>query len=90
LPTRDGYIFTGWNTESDGSGTQYHPEEAVVLPASDALVLYAQWTEGSPGTTEPSSAAPILPSTGGGSQAPIVPGLFVALGGLLVLSVRRR
>ena len=90
LPTREGFIFTGWNTEADGSGTQYDPEEVVVLPASETLVLYAQWREESPGTTEPSSAAPILPSTGGGSQAPIVPALVVALGGLLVLSVRRR
>jgi uncharacterized repeat protein (TIGR02543 family)/LPXTG-motif cell wall-anchored protein len=90
LPTREGFVFTGWNTERDGSGAQYDPEQALLLPASDTLVLYAQWREGSPGTTEPSSAAPTLPSTGGGSQAPIVPALVVALGGLLVLSVRRR
>ena len=87
---REGFVFTGWNTEPDGSGTQYDPEEALLLPAFDTLVLYAQWREGISGTTVTSSAATILPSTGGGSQAPIVPVLVVALGGLLVLCVRRR
>jgi len=39
--TRDGYAFTGWNTEADGSGTVYADKETVKL--SNNLTLYAQW-----------------------------------------------
>ena len=39
--TRKHYQFTGWNTESDGSGTAYQPEDPVKLTGN--LVLYAQW-----------------------------------------------
>ena len=40
-PTRKGYTFAGWNTESDGSGTTY---EASSIYTTDAdLNLYAQW-----------------------------------------------
>ena len=39
--TREGYVFTGWNTESDGSGTSYG-NKAAIAPAED-LTLYAQW-----------------------------------------------
>ena len=40
-PTRTGYTFTGWNTESNGSGTTY---EAGSTYSTDAnLNLYAQW-----------------------------------------------
>ena len=38
--TKKGYLFTGWNTEKDGSGTTYKAGART----SDALsVLYAQW-----------------------------------------------
>ncbi|MBR5340057.1 MAG: BspA family leucine-rich repeat surface protein [Lachnospiraceae bacterium] len=39
--TREGYVFTGWNTESDGSGTSYG-NKAAIAPTED-LTLYAQW-----------------------------------------------
>ena len=39
--TRDGYRFTGWNTEADGSGTDYAPDDSIVMDKSQ--VLYAQW-----------------------------------------------
>ena len=39
---RPGYVFTGWNTESDGSGTAYAPDSSIVLTAS-VTTLYAQW-----------------------------------------------
>ena len=40
-PSRVGYTFTGWNTESNGSGTTY---EAGSTYSTDAnLNLYAQW-----------------------------------------------
>lgn len=43
--TRTGYKFTGWNTETDGSGTAYEPGSAVpALASKDGTVtLYAQW-----------------------------------------------
>lgn len=46
---RDGYMFNGWNTESDGSGTPFQ-DEALVTQNSFASVegtniLYAQWVE---------------------------------------------
>ena len=46
--TRNGYTFTGWNTQSDGSGTSYADgEEVNNLTASDGatVTLYAKWTE---------------------------------------------
>lgn len=39
-PTRDGYIFKGWNTALDGSKTAYTSSSA--FPADDT-VLYSQW-----------------------------------------------
>ena len=44
--TRTGYVFTGWNTAADGSGTSYADgADYTVTPATgDATVtLYAQW-----------------------------------------------
>lgn len=44
--TRTGYVFTGWNTAADGSGTSYADgaEYAVTPATGDATVtLYAQW-----------------------------------------------
>ena len=39
---KDGYEFTGWNTQPDGSGTAYEPGDVYQLtPEED--VLYAQW-----------------------------------------------
>ncbi|WP_040198354.1 InlB B-repeat-containing protein [Candidatus Soleaferrea massiliensis] len=42
IPTREGYLFTGWNTRPDGSGTSYQPGETFGPIFSDAD-LYAQW-----------------------------------------------
>ena len=39
--TRTGYVFDGWNTAADGSGT-YYADGATVTLLSD-LTLYAQW-----------------------------------------------
>ena len=38
---RSGYIFTGWNTAADGSGTNYLP--GATFQADKSIVLYAQW-----------------------------------------------
>lgn len=37
VPTRDGYIFKGWNSSSDGTGTHY----TDMVPVN--AVLYAEW-----------------------------------------------
>ena len=41
--TRDGYVFSNWNTVKDGSGTAY-PDEAEVKFEGNTT-LYAQWIE---------------------------------------------
>lgn len=40
--TRPGYIFDGWNTKSDGSGTNYTEGDNFTMETADAL-LYAKW-----------------------------------------------
>ena len=42
IPTREGYLFAGWNTAADGSGTAYQPGDPFGPIYSDAD-LYAQW-----------------------------------------------
>ena len=39
---RPGYVFTGWNTSADGSGTGYEPNSTIVL-TQEQTTLYAQW-----------------------------------------------
>ncbi|MDD6581730.1 MAG: InlB B-repeat-containing protein [Bacteroidales bacterium] len=39
--SRNGYTFIGWNTQSDGSGTQYEDMGTVTL--TQDITLYAQW-----------------------------------------------
>lgn len=44
--TRNGYVFTGWNTAADGSGTSYADgADYTVTPATGniSVTLYAQW-----------------------------------------------
>lgn len=41
-PTRSGYTFNGWNTKSDGSGTNY--ASGATYTANAAVTLYAKWT----------------------------------------------
>lgn len=40
--TRNGLIFSHWNTSVDGSGYSFLPNVLVLLPNAD-VVLYAQW-----------------------------------------------
>lgn len=47
-PTRSGYAFTGWNTEENGTGTNYLAG-AYTMPAA-ATTLYAQWSSTVPAT----------------------------------------
>ena len=41
--TREGYIFKGWNTKSDGTGTTYRDKEIVTNIGN--VVLFAQWKQ---------------------------------------------
>ena len=38
---RDGWRFMGWNTMSDGTGTQYEPDSTLYF--NQSTTLYAQW-----------------------------------------------
>ena len=46
-PTRDGYIFKGWNTQADGTGDTYTAETKV----NRSLTVYAQWEKIAPAPT---------------------------------------
>ena len=37
----DTYLFRGWNTKPDGSGTEY--QEGQIITVNEDLVLYVQW-----------------------------------------------
>ena len=41
--TRPGYTFTGWNTQADGKGTAYAPNDTFKI--QEDTTLYAQWEE---------------------------------------------
>lgn len=42
-PYRPGYVFTSWNTRTDGRGQSYFPGQTYTLVAN--ITLYAQWAE---------------------------------------------
>jgi uncharacterized repeat protein (TIGR02543 family) len=41
---KEGYTFSGWNTEADGSGTGYKAEDKFKMEDND-VILYAQWAK---------------------------------------------
>lgn len=41
VPTRTGYVFNGWNTAADGTGTAFQP--GGTYSAEISVTLYAQW-----------------------------------------------
>lgn len=45
--TREGYEFTGWNTQADGKGQSYSADDKfeVTYPDNTTGILYAQWKE---------------------------------------------
>lgn len=49
--TREGYMFNGWNTKADGSGTSYSADSKVTIKMdSKTLELFAQWKGTTPET----------------------------------------
>ena len=42
-PERSGYVFTGWNTKADGTGTSY--PAGTYMRLKNNLNLYAQWAD---------------------------------------------
>lgn len=58
---RTGFSFSGWNTESNGSGTQYSPGNTFVISAD--TILYARWV------AVPTVLAPTALFSVGGNQA---------------------
>ena len=61
-PTRDGYIFVGWNTDSEGTGDDYSPSDAYVMPGDgETDHLYALWQD-VPATTTTSTTT-VTPTT---------------------------
>ena len=38
----EGFLFDGWNTKPDGTGTSYNEGDSFSMPAGD-VTLYAQW-----------------------------------------------
>ncbi len=45
-PTRSGYEFSSWNTNSSGTGTNYDPGGTITLSASSPTqTLYAKWAQ---------------------------------------------
>lgn len=46
--TKDGYLFRGWNTKANGSGTKYTDEQFIsdrLADYGDVITLYAQWVD---------------------------------------------
>ena len=60
-PVRAGYVFVGWNTEPDGSGTMYASRDELTISGAP-VKLYAQWKKGAPENPETPST-PTTPST---------------------------
>ena len=48
-PTRTGYTFAGWNTSSNGSGTNYG--SGATYSGNSGMTLYAKWTANTWGVT---------------------------------------
>ena len=47
--TRSGYTFSSWNTQADGKGTSFKPDDKVIVDNIESNDLYAIWTENSSG-----------------------------------------
>ena len=65
--TRTGYTFAGWNTSSDGTGTNYTNGQSVsnlVSTNNGSITLYAKWTANTYTVTANANGGRIASSTG--------------------------
>lgn len=80
--TKAGYVFAGWNTKADGSGTNYSNNSSVknlTSAAGTTITLYAKWT----------ADAYILTYDGNGGTSPSVKtGQYNSKWGTLATSTR--
>ena len=53
---KTGYTFTGWNTASDGGGTDYAQGDTFAMDSSN-VTLYAQWSQDNYGITYNANSA---------------------------------
>ena len=82
---RQGYVFTGWNTKPDGTGTAYAEAEKVMnlsSVAGDIVNLYAQW--------QPIDAAPTASIFAEGSIAIYIGGAVILLSLIGVAIYRKK
>jgi uncharacterized repeat protein (TIGR02543 family) len=42
---RTGFIFTGWNTEANGTGTAYSNQASYTMGTNASYTLFAQWSQ---------------------------------------------
>ncbi len=70
---REGYNFVAWNTAADGTGASFAADDVIGLTSdNNTVVLYAQWEQIVPPTTEPTvppTTEPVVPPT----TEPVVP-----------------
>lgn len=68
-PTKTGYTFVEWNTDSDGSGTSYAYDDQIKITKD--LTLYAQWEAVSDTPTDTTIKVTGIKVTGSGSAIKI-------------------
>ena len=44
--TKTDYSFNGWNTQANGTGTEYSDEQEINNTTEETITLYAQWVQG--------------------------------------------
>jgi len=71
--TRSGYVFQGWNTQSNGLGTTYLSSDSFPFSTSPNRTLYAKWLQICDGSS-PCSVGDTGP--GGGVIFYVAPSLF--------------
>ncbi len=49
-PTKSGYAFVEWNTDSNGEGTSYEYDDKIIIKKD--ITLYAQWEEDTSSTPD--------------------------------------
>ena len=86
---KEGYTFVGWNTATDGTGTDYAPTAELIM--IENVTLYAQWEkdeEGNESTTTPEEQN--LPETGEQQhQIMMLSGALLFSFGIIILFKKR-